>query len=404
MPRHTPLYDWTNRVTTAFPDRPPAHARGLAEWSYGLVLARGVQLVAVTLHLAALLEQKVNTVRQRLREPYQPGERKAGHHRSTFDPHACRGPLVRRITGGWADKRVAIALDASNPGDRFVVLAAAVVYRGVGIPVAWRVRPADAKGESRNDIRVTLIERVREALGDDGRVFVPTDRGLESATRFRDRVKADRHPLMRVKAGALFRPAGWARWRRMGTFATREGDRFAARGKAYPWAKEPLACTPLACRVAGCEDSWLIPTDLPPSAADPCRYAFRSWIERGFRLVKRGGWGWHKTRMTDVTRVERVWAAMALGTVWVVEVGGLSDHEERAETVPPMPRSRGRRPKRSNRPGDRRRRVRVSTRGLVEIVVGLMNGESRTGRFVPEPWPRIERIPKISEAEFDARE
>ena len=181
------------------------------------------------------------------------------------------------------------------------------------------------------------------------------------------------HPLLRVTAGGFFRPAGWTE-------------------------KEPLACTLLACRVAGYEDPVADP-DGP--AADSCRYTFRSWIEQGFRLIERGGWGWHTTRMKDV---KRVWAAMALGTVWVVEVGGLSDHEERAETVPPMPRSRGRRPKRSNRPGDRRRRVRVSTRGLVEIVVGLMNGESRTGRFVPEPWPRIERIPKISEAEFDARE
>ena len=25
--------------------------------------------------------------------------------RSTFDPHACRGPLVRWITGGWAEHR-----------------------------------------------------------------------------------------------------------------------------------------------------------------------------------------------------------------------------------------------------------------------------------------------------------
>ena len=108
-----------------------------------------------------------------------------------------------------------------------------------------------------------------------------------------------------------------------------------------------------------------------------------------------------------MTDVKRVWAAMALGTVWVVEVGGLSDHEERAETVPP--RSRGRRPKRSrpnrsNRPGDRCRRVRVSTRGLAEILAGLLNGELRTGRFVPEPWPGIERIPRITEADFDARE
>lgn len=404
MPRHDPLYEWTTHVATRFPHLPSAHARSLAEWSYGMAVARAVQLVAVVVQLAALLGQKANTVRQRLRELFQPGDRKAGRSRTTFDPHACCGPLVRWVTGGWADKRVAVALDASNLGDRFTVLAAAVVYRGVGVPVAWRVLPGGKPGESWNDVWVELVTRVAAALGDGWRVFVLTDRGLESAALFRELAAAGCHPLMRAKAGGLFRPAGWARWRAMGDFAAREGDRFAARGTAYRWAKEPLECTLLACRVAGCADPWLILTDLPPSAADPCWYAFRSWIEQGFRLVKRGGWQWQRTRMTDPARVERVWAAVAVATVWAVEVGGLAEHEERAETVPPVPAGTGPRGRRPNRPGDRRRRVRVFVRGLAVILAGLVGGELRTGRFVPEPWPGIERIPKRSEAEFDARE
>ena len=41
MPRHTPLYDWSQRVATAFPDLPPATARVLADWSYGAGLLAG---------------------------------------------------------------------------------------------------------------------------------------------------------------------------------------------------------------------------------------------------------------------------------------------------------------------------------------------------------------------------
>jgi hypothetical protein len=399
MPRHAPLYEWAAHVATRFPDLPAAHARSLAEWSYGTVLAHAVQLTAVVVHLAAVLGQRVNTVRQRLRELFQPGERKAGDHRTTFDPHACCRPLVRWVTDGWADRRIALALDASNLGDRFTVLAAAVVYRGVGIPVAWRVLPGHTPGESWNAIWVELVGRVRAAVGDDWRVFVLTDRGLESAALFRALVGGGCHPLMRVKAGGSFRPAGWVRWRPMGAFAAAAGARFAARGVAYRWAGEPLACTLLACRVAGCEDPWLLLTDLPPGAADPLWYAFRSWIEQGFRLAKRGGWQWQRTRMSDPPRVERVWAAMAVGTVWVVQVGGLAEHEERAETLPPVPPARERRP---NRPGDRRRRVRVCVRGRAGILAGLLNGQLRTGRFVPEPWPAVRRIPPVTEAEFDA--
>ena len=43
------------------------------------------------------------------------------------------------MTGTWADKRVAVALDATNLGTRFHVPTAAVVYRGCAGPVAWAV-------------------------------------------------------------------------------------------------------------------------------------------------------------------------------------------------------------------------------------------------------------------------
>ena len=414
MPRHPPLYEWTAQVATRFPHLPVAHARSLAEWSYGMVVTHAVQLTTVVLQLAVLLGQQVNTVRQRLRELFGPADRKAGDRRTTVDPHACCGPLVRWVTGGWADRRIALALDASNLGDRFTVLAAAIVYRGVGIPVAWRVLPGGTPGESWNDIWVALVRRVMAAVGDDRRVFVLTDRGLESATLFRALVTAGCHPLMRAKAGGHFRPAGWRRFRPMGRFAAAEGDRFAARGAAYKASKAPRECTLLACRVGGCADPWLILTDLPPSAADPCWYAFRSWIEQGFRLVKRGGWQWQRTRMTDPERVERVWAAMAVATVWVVEVGGLAEYEERAETLPPVPTGEtrpqpamGKRPATGKRPRNRpgsARAHRVFARGLVEVMAGLLNGQVKAGRFVPEPWPTIRRIPRVSEAEFDARE
>src|SRR4051794_17536022 len=121
MPRHSPLYDWTMRVATHFPDLPPATVRALAAYSYGLVLAHACGLTAVALTRAAVLGQAVNTVRQRVREFYQPAARKAGRGRTAFDPTVCCGPLVRWVTGGWTDRRVALALDVTNLGDRFHV-------------------------------------------------------------------------------------------------------------------------------------------------------------------------------------------------------------------------------------------------------------------------------------------
>lgn len=385
MPHQTQLYDWADRVATRFPDLPRHQAAALAEWSFGLVLAHACGLSAVAVALAALLGQAVNTARQRLREFYQPAAAKAGRGRTELDPATCCGPLVRWVTGGWAEKRVAVALDVTNLGDRFHVLAAAVVYRGCAVPVAWAVLPANTT-DPWNPHWVRLLDRIAGALGPGWVVVVLTDRGLESADLFRAITARGFHPLMRVKAGGTFRPAGWSRFHPVAGFVARDGARFAAAGTAYKTA--PLGCTLLACRAAGCADPWVLLTDLPAAAADPCWYAFRSWIEQGFKVIKRGGWQWQRTRMTDPGRAARLWVAVAVATVWLVEVGGLADNEPRAETVPPF------------RAAGRPRVHRVFRVGLGLIIAGLLGGTVVTGRFVPEPWPEPIPIPSMSESEF----
>jgi len=385
MPHPTPLYEWTGRVATRFPELSPAQARVLAEYSFGLVLTHACGLAAVALGLAALLGQAVNTARQRLREFYKPADQKAGRGRTQLDPATCCGPLVRWITGGWADQRVAVALDATSLGQRFTVLACAVVYRGCAVPVAWSIREANAPG-AWHPHWCALLLRVREALGPGWTVLVLTDRGLESPELFRAITELGFHPLMRVKGAGKFRPHGWHKFYPLGSFAGREGDRFASAGVAYSGTQLP--CTLLACRVAGCAEAWLVLTDLPTGAADPCWYALRSWIEQGFKVIKSGGWQWQRTRMSDPARAERLWAAVSLATLWLVEVGGLAEFEPRAETVPPLGR-RGR--------GRVHRAFRV---GWAIITAGLLKGQARVGVFRPEPWPSPAPMPALDEQRF----
>lgn len=385
MPHPAPLYEWVTRVATRFPDLPRAAARTLATYSFGLVLAHACGLSAVALALGALLRQAVNTVRQRLREFYKPAGGKTGRGRTQLDAAACCGPLVRWVTAGWTDKRVALALDATTLGTRFTVLACAIVYRGCAIPVAWSVRAANAPG-AWHPHWCELLRRVRDALGPGWAVPVMTDRGLESPELFREITRPGLHPLMRVKASGKFRPDGWHQFRPLGEFAAREGDRFAATGLAYSGTRLP--CTLLACRAAGCEEAWLVLTDLPAGCADPCWYALRSWIEQGFKVIKRGGWQWQQTRMTDPARAERLWVVVSLATLWLVEVGGLAEFEPRPETVPPLGRV------------GRPRLHRLFRVGLAVIVAGLLRGEVRVGAFRPEPWPTPTPIPTPSEERF----
>jgi len=55
------------------------------------------------------------------------------------------GSSLAWVLDGWEGKQWAIALDATSLGDRFVVLAVSVLYRGCAVPVAWKVLKAQRK-------------------------------------------------------------------------------------------------------------------------------------------------------------------------------------------------------------------------------------------------------------------
>jgi hypothetical protein len=165
MPHTDALYRWIDRVHTTFPDPRPHHARALAEYSFGLVLARCRGLTQVVIYLAGFLTVSAHTPRQCLRELYQPAAVQRGSARSTFDPSVCFGPLIRWAAAGQTDRLLLLALDPTCLTDRFRVLCISVLYQGCGLPVAWAVQTAEQKG-SWNAIWIDLPGRLHAALGD----------------------------------------------------------------------------------------------------------------------------------------------------------------------------------------------------------------------------------------------
>src|SRR5438128_9885823 len=102
-------------------------------------------------------------------------------------------------------------------------------------------------------------------------------------------------------------------------------------------------------------------TDLAPEASDAGWYGLRAWIEQGFKITKRAGWQWHRTRMRDPERAARLWLAVAVATLWLLSVGGAAEETMPASTLldvtglcPERPRTRRAtrlRPVRRFRPG-----------------------------------------------------
>ena len=162
-------------------------------------------------------------------------------------------------------------------------------------------------------------------------------------------------------------------------------------------------------------------TDLAPDEAEALWYGMRSWIEGGYRLLKRGGWEWQATQMTDPDRVERLWLVLAVATRYVLAIGGEADEAEFADATVPEPADRpagsapGRPPARGGRrrpragrggagarpaearaprrrpSGTKWRLVGIFAQGLAVLVSVLVNGhELPRPSWRPEAWLEIQ--------------
>ena len=386
------LYQWTAIVGSALPALSTAQVRVLAQWSLGLVLARSCALTAVTVFWATALGQSEDAVRQRLREwCYGAGDKAGatrGMKRRDLPVADCFVPLLRWVLRWWEGSQLALAIDATTLGATFVVLAVSVVYRGCAIPVGWVILPAGETHAWRHEW-LRLLRHLRLAIPATMTVIVLADRGLYARWLFVRIVRLGWHPFLRVNAGGTFRPDGARAFRQLSTFAPTPDSRWQGTGTAFQGTTSRLRCTLLAWRKAGCADVWLLLTDLPPDVADAGWYGLRAWIEQGFKITKRGGWQWQRTRMTDPDRAARLWLAVAVATLWLLSVGGEADASVPVSTLLDVTTGLARRRQHQT---TRLRVVSVFRRGLTLIWTALLaRAPLPTGHFLPEPWPTVHR-------------
>lgn len=377
---------WQSTIMTHLPHVSKSQAMGFALWSLGMVLARSCALTAVSAFLAEGLQQQEHTVRQRLREWCDEAKATRGTKRQEIRVETCFAPLLGWVLSWWQGTQLAIALDATSLGDTFVVLAISVLYRGCAIPVAWVVLEAGKKHAWRREW-LRMLRRLKPSVPKGWTVLVLADRGLYARWVFRRIVRVGWHPFLRINNGGTFRPEGSPRYRRLVSFVPEVGTSWSGRGTAFQGRGRQLDGTLLARWEAGSKDPWLILTDLPAESSEASWYGLRAWIAQGFKITKRAGWQWQRTRMSDPGRAARLWLAVSVATLWLVSVGGAAEDRVAEGTLldvtalcPPKPRSRR---------ATCLRLVSVFRRGWITLIVALIRHEPLPhGRFVPEPWPR----------------
>lgn len=165
---------------------------------------------------------------------------------------------------------------------------------------------------------------------------------------------------------------------------------------------------------AGYESPWIVLTDLEPEEAQISWYGLRTWIETGFKDFKRGLWGWHQTKMTHASCVERLWLAMAVAQVWCLSLG--CQAEERQEllwqqhepgaSLPSRHIARQKRTRPAGQPPVRR--LSCVVRGRLVLLALLLQAEPfPLGLLRPGEWPATitppRKQPKSSEVHKQQR-
>jgi Transposase DDE domain len=379
------------RIGQMLPSLSKAEAQVLGLLSYGILLLGGCGLTRLSHGLAEIEQVPTGRLRQRLREFYYEAGAKRGKKRREVKVEACFADLLRAVLQDWEGKKeLVLAMDASTLGERFTVLSISVMYRGCGLPVAWKIIRAGQEGEWRPHWE-GLLAALEGVVPGGWKVVLMADRGLYAAWLYQAIQRLGWHPMLRVKEDLSFRTAEEESFSPMGERVKRRGRGWSGKGE---WSEhgERMEGTVLIRWEKGYEEKLVVVTDLDEKEANAAWYQMRFWIEDEYKDHKSGGWGWEQTKMTDPKRAERQWLARAVAMQMAVLVGGQKEAAEQERKRLTQKRRSGKR--RVGRPAKpvcrpRAREQSVLMAGQQAIEAAVIRGqEVPQGHVVAEEWPK----------------
>jgi hypothetical protein len=191
--------EWLRVVSKKMSHLSKPQAVVLSMWSFAIAMTHCCGLSTVSVFLGQLLEQPENNIREQLRQWYREGGEQYGRKRSQLEVSKSFVPLLRWILSWWKEdeQSLVLAADASTLGQRFTLLVISVVYRGCGIPVAWKIVEATEKG-SWKPHWLKLLHNLEDGVPRHWLVIVTTDRGLYAKWFYEAIQQIGWHPLMRI--------------------------------------------------------------------------------------------------------------------------------------------------------------------------------------------------------------
>lgn len=223
-------------------------------------------------------------------------------------------PLIRSVLAAHRADTLCLCIDESHHTDRVRILQIVIATDAMALPIRFFLY--DPHAAWADDARqclyalaqvipphlrvIVLADRVHagmpflaciEALG-WGYVFrlscqthVKTTKGWQMVGQLHPR----RYPTRRIEQVALWKQRSWT-------------TNLVIHRHERP-GHQPVV--------------WYLATNLPPTAVCCLLYALRWWQERGFLRLKSDGFGWERSRITDIKRVTALLVGVACAT-WLL--------------------------------------------------------------------------------------
>ena len=240
-------------------------------------------------------------------------------HQRAIDPTQWYPPLLKAALRDWQPQtHWYVALDTTVLGP-FVLIRAALVYRGRAIPLAWKaLRHASAMVSF--DVYQPVLEQVRTRLPADCRITVLADRGFLHEQLIRYTQQHHWHYRIRMLGNTLVQQP---------RHAVRTVEQLRpAPGQAHFYHNVTIfgtAIGPVHLVVAqpadAPDDPWYIASDELTSQQTLTEYGLRFDIEETFLDDKSGGFQVQTSELQTPEALERLFLVLAIASLHFTSVG-----------------------------------------------------------------------------------
>jgi hypothetical protein len=230
------LKTWKQLISCRFAHLSLPQIKGLATWSFGMVMTHSSSLTKVSTLIAKVNQEPENTVRQRLKEWYKSGAAKTrtGKKRASMEASKCFSSLLKWVLDLLPPnhQELIIAMDATSIGQKFTVLSINVLYRGSAIPIAWKVVQGTEKG-SWKPYWTSLFQSLRAIVPTNYLVIVSADRGLYASWLYEEIVSLGWHPFLRINHQGHYRRDDSSSWQPLNSVVTTTGPSWSEPVTSY---------------------------------------------------------------------------------------------------------------------------------------------------------------------------